>query len=73
MPPPLSEEHIAFIISILFQHGRTEYNADAMDEMHDKMFKQTFKKKIEAELEGINFDDYIVQTCSNHYNRGSQV
>lgn len=60
LPPPRSEEHIAFIISILIQYGRTKYNADAMDEMHDKVFKQAFKEKIESELEDVNLDDFIV-------------
>lgn len=60
LPPPLSQDHEMLIISILIQYGRTKYLADAMNEMHDKMFKHTFKKKIEAELERINLDDYIV-------------
>lgn len=60
LPPPITQEHIAFIISVLIQYGRTKYSADAMDEMHDKMFKQTFKEKIESELEDVNLDDFIV-------------
>jgi hypothetical protein len=59
-PPPLSEHHVAMVMSILIQYGRTKYQADAFDEMHDKMFKHTFKEKIESELKGVNLDDYIV-------------
>lgn len=60
LPTPLSREHIAFIISILIQYGRTKYIADAMNEMHDKMFKHVFKKKIESELKDVNLNDFIV-------------
>lgn len=60
LPPPLSQEHIAFIISMLIQYSRTKYSAEAMDEIHDKMFKQVFKEKIESELKGVNLDDYVV-------------
>ena len=38
LPPPLSEHHVAMVMSVLIQYGRTKYQADALDEMHDKMF-----------------------------------
>lgn len=60
LPPPLSEHHVAMVMSILIQYGRTKYRADALDEMHDKMFKHTFKEKIESELKDVDLDDYIV-------------
>ena len=60
LPPPMTEPHILMALYILIQHGRTKYQADAMDEMHDKMFKHTFREKLEAELEGVNIDDFIV-------------
>ncbi|MEJ1384469.1 MAG: DUF4238 domain-containing protein [Candidatus Sedimenticola sp. (ex Thyasira tokunagai)] len=60
LPPPFSDQHILLIISILVQHGRTKYNADAMDDMHNKMFQHVFKEKMEAEIEGLNLNDYIV-------------
>ena len=60
LPPPRSQEHVAMVMSILIQYGRTKYHADAMDEMHDKMFKHTFRERIESELKDVNLDDYIV-------------
>lgn len=60
LPPPMTDDHIIMALFIIIQHGRTKYQADALDEMHDKMFKQTFKEKIEAEIEGVNLDDFIV-------------
>lgn len=60
LPPPLSEHHVAMVMSVLIQYGRTKYQADALDEMHDKIFKHTFKEKIESELEGVNLDDHII-------------
>lgn len=60
LPPPMTEPHVLMVLYILIQHGRTEYQADAMDEMHDKMFKQVFREKLEAELEGVNIDDFII-------------
>lgn len=60
LPPPLSDHHVALVISILIQYGRTKYQADALDEIHDKMFKHTFKEKIESELKGVNIDAYVV-------------
>lgn len=60
LPPPLSDHHVAMAMSVLIQYGRTKYQVDALEEMHDKMFKHTFKEKIEAELGGMNLDDFII-------------
>lgn len=60
LPPPGTPEHLAMILYILTQYGRTKYFADATDEMHDQIIKHVFGKKIESEIEGINLDDFII-------------
>jgi hypothetical protein len=60
IPPSFSEHHVALTMSILIQHSRTKYQADALDEMNDKMLKHIFKEKIESELKGVNIDDFII-------------
>ena len=60
LPPPGSPEHLSMILYILTQYGRTKYSADALDEMHDEMFKHIWREKIESELEGVNLDDFTI-------------
>lgn len=60
LPPILSEEHIAFVISVIIQYGRTKYSADSLDEINDKFIKHVYRDKIEAEVDDVNLDDYFV-------------
>lgn len=60
LPPYGTPEHLALLIYILIQSGRTKYSADAADEMHDKLIKHVFREKLEPELKGFNLDDFIV-------------
>jgi hypothetical protein len=60
LPPPLSEHHVALVMSILLQYSRTKYQADALDEVNDKMLKHIFRDKIESEFKEANIDDFII-------------
>ena len=60
LPPPFTDPHVALVMSILIQLSRTKYQADALDEMNDKLLKHVFKEKIESEFKDVNIDDYII-------------
>lgn len=60
LPKPISPPHVTLVTYILAQYGRTKYRADALNEMSDKMFKHTYKEKLEAEFEGIDLDSFTV-------------
>src|SRR5690348_5258430 len=42
LPPPGSPAHLALIIHILMQYGRTQYTVDAMNEVVDNVLKQIY-------------------------------
>jgi len=48
-PPPFSEPHKLMLFFVLSQRGRTQYAADAADEMLDKMVKNIFGEMFQKE------------------------
>lgn len=42
LPKPLTEQHLTMLLHILIQHGRTKYATEEMDEITDKMTKETW-------------------------------
>jgi hypothetical protein len=42
LPKPLTEQHLTMLLHILIQHGRTKYATEELDEITDKMTKETW-------------------------------
>jgi len=57
-PPYASGEHLALILYVLMQHGRTAYSADTVDEITDKMMKHILGPK--AESDGIDLSKVTI-------------
>lgn len=49
--PPIngSEDRLLLLLYIIIQYSRTKYSADSINELTDKLFKQIFREKAEAE------------------------
>lgn len=58
-PPPCSEPHKLMLFFVLSQRGRTQYAADAMDEMLDKMVKNIYGEMFVKE-HGIDLNKFKV-------------
>ena len=58
LPPPLSLEHLAIILYVISQHGRTKYAADEADEMHDQVMKQLYRQPMQSK--GIDIDQFNI-------------
>ena len=58
LPPPLSPEHLAIILYITMQHGRTKFAADQVNEMHDQVFKHLHRQPLK--LKGIDIDHFDI-------------
>ena len=56
LPSPLSPEHLAIILYITMQHGRTKYAADQVDEMNDQIFKHL--RRLPLKSNGIDIDQF---------------
>ena len=56
IPPPRSPEHLAIILYVIMQHGRTKYAADQVDEMNDQVFKHVHRQPLK--LKGIDIDQF---------------
>ena len=55
LPPPLSPEHLAIILYVIMQHGRTKYSADQTEELHDMLTKHLYRV---LKLEGMDIDKF---------------
>lgn len=58
-PPRLTEVHDALLFFVLSQKGRTQYAADALDEMFDGMMKNIFGKMFK-DRHGIDLNQYNI-------------
>ena len=58
LPPPLSPEHLAIILYITMQHGRTKFAADQVNDMHDQVFKHLHRQPLK--LKGIDIDQFDI-------------
>ena len=58
LPPILSPEHLAIILYVTMQHGRTKYAADQVDEMNDQIFKHLHRQPLKSE--GIDIDQFNI-------------
>ena len=59
LPKPLTEQHLTMLLHILIQHGRTKYATEELDEITDKMTKETWGEYFK-EQHGIDINKFKI-------------
>lgn len=60
LPPTNHPDHLSLLYYILIQESRTQYAAEALEQIHDGLFKAVLRDTIAHEHPEIDIDDFVV-------------